>query len=123
MFTRQFYIVKSVISLSIVTACDDCAGPLLGGGGEEGCEEPGEGDHGQLAAAHRAVAVRGVPPPHHRPHRGHHLQGDRQEGDVGEDVSVGDEDVADGLGEDESSDALLVDGEDLHHDSVQNVAP
>ena len=61
LFTKQFYIVKSVIRLSIVTGCDDSAGPLLGGGGEEGGEEPGEGDHGQLAAAHRAVAVRGVP--------------------------------------------------------------
>ena len=89
--------------------------------------QPGEGPRRGLlrdcttSPNNRFAAL--VPALQHRPHRGHRLQRDRQEGDVGEDVSVGDEDVADRLGEDESSDALLVDGEDLHHDGVQNVAP
>ena len=55
------------------------------------------------------------------PETGHHLQRQRQEGDVHEDVSVGDQGVADSLREDELLDTLLVDREYLDHDPMQNI--
>ena len=56
------------------------------------------------------------------PETGHRLQRQRQEGDVQQDVSVDDQGVADSLREDELPDTLLVNRENLNHDSMQNIA-
>ena len=56
------------------------------------------------------------------PDGGHHLQRQRQEGNVLQDVSVGDQGIANSVREDKLPDTLLVNREYLDHDPMQNIA-
>ena len=84
--------------------------------------QPGAEHHQHLGAADAAVAVGGPRALQIPPDGGHNLQRQRQEGNVHQDVSVGDQGVADSVWEDKLPDTLLVNREYLDHDAMQNIA-